>query len=85
MKIAFIGAGGIAGNYRGSLKRLDQPISVICDVNMARAEAVAKEENAKPYADHKEMLLKEKPDVVFLRERILRKLQTPPILVRRFS
>jgi predicted dehydrogenase len=66
MKIAFIGAGGIAGNYRGSLKRLNQPISVICDVNMARAEAVAKEENAKPYADHKEMLLKEKPDVVFV-------------------
>lgn len=66
MKIAFIGAGGIAGNYRGSLKRLNKPVSAICDVNMDRAEAIAKEENAKAYSDHKEMLLKEKPDVVFV-------------------
>lgn len=66
MKIAFIGAGGIAGNYRGSLKKLDKPISVICDINMDRAEAIAKDENAKAYSDHKEMLSKEKPDVVFV-------------------
>jgi predicted dehydrogenase len=66
MKIAFIGAGGIAGNYRGSLKKLNKPISVICDINIDRAEAVAKEENAKAYSDHKEMLLKEKPNVVFV-------------------
>ena len=66
MKIAFIGAGGIAGNYRGSLKRLNQPISVICDVNKDRATAVAKEENSIAYTDHRDMLAKEKPDVVFI-------------------
>jgi len=31
MKIAFIGAGGIAGNYRNSLKNLNRPIAAICD------------------------------------------------------
>ncbi|HGJ64285.1 TPA: Gfo/Idh/MocA family oxidoreductase [bacterium] len=66
MKIAFIGAGGIAGNYRGSLKKLNKPISAICDINIERANAIAKEENANAYDDHKEMLLKEKPDVVFV-------------------
>ena len=66
MKIAFIGAGGIAGSYRGSLKKLNQPISAICDVNKERAVAVAKEENANAYTDHEDMLSKEKPDVVFI-------------------
>jgi len=66
MKIAFIGAGGIAGSYRGSLKKLNQPISAICDVNKERSVAVAKEENANAYTDHEDMLSKEKPDVVFI-------------------
>lgn len=65
MKIAFIGVGGIAGNYRGSLKRLKQPIAAICDINADRASAIASEENATAYTDHNEMLQKEKPDVVF--------------------
>ncbi len=65
MKIAFIGVGGIAGNYRGSLKRLQRPIGAICDINSDRAKAVADEENATPYTDHQNMLQQEKPDVVF--------------------
>lgn len=65
MKIAFIGVGGIAGSYRGSLKRLEQPIAAICDINVDRAESVAKEHNATAYTDHQDMLQKEKPDVVF--------------------
>lgn len=66
MKIAFIGAGGIAGNYRSSLKKLGLPISSICDINEDRAKAVAKEENAKAYTDHRDMLSKENPDIVFV-------------------
>lgn len=65
MKIAFIGVGGIAGNYRRSLKQLERPIAAVCDINAERAEAIATEENATAYADHSEMLQKEKPDVVF--------------------
>jgi predicted dehydrogenase len=66
MKIAFIGAGGIAGNYRGSLKKLQRPIAAICDINAERAAQVAKAENATAYTNHAEMLEKEKPDVVFI-------------------
>lgn len=65
MKIAFIGVGGIAGNYRGSLRRLQRPIAAICDINADRAESVASDENATAYTDHQDMLQKEKPDVVF--------------------
>ena len=65
LKIAFIGVGGIAGSYRGSLKRLERPIAAVCDINAERAAAIATEENATAYTDHTEMLQKEKPDVVF--------------------
>jgi len=66
MKIAFIGVGGIAGNYRGSLKKLNMPISAICDIKEARASSIAKEEDARSYADHKDMLCKESPEAVFI-------------------
>jgi len=66
MKIAFIGVGGIANNYRRSLKQLERPIAAVCDINGSRASQIAVEENAHPYADHKEMLQKEKPDAVFI-------------------
>lgn len=63
--MAFIGVGGIAGNYRGSLKRLQRPIAAVCDINADRAAAIAKDENATAYTNHQEMLQKENPDVVF--------------------
>ena len=63
--IAFIGVGGIAGNYRRSLKQLERPIAAVCDINAERAAAIAAEENATTYTDHAEMLQKEQPDVVF--------------------
>lgn len=66
MKIAFIGAGGIAGNYRGSLKKLQRPITAICDINAERAAQVSEVENATAYINHEEMLKKEEPDVVFI-------------------
>ena len=65
MKIAFIGVGGIAGNYRRSLKQLQRPIAAVCDINAERAATVAHEENATAYTDYGEMLRKELPDVVF--------------------
>jgi len=66
MKIAFVGVGGIAGNYRGSLKRLQLPVAAVCDINAGKAASVANEENAEAYTDTTEMLKKEKPDVVFV-------------------
>ncbi len=65
LKIAFIGVGGIAGNYRQSLNQLERPIAAVCDINAERAAAIADEENATAYTDHSEMLGKEKPEVVF--------------------
>ena len=71
MIIAFIGAGGIAGNYRSSLKKLNRPITAICDLNTDRANQIAEEEKAASherataYTDHQKMLSTETPDVVF--------------------
>lgn len=65
LKIAFIGVGGIAGSYRGSLNQLQRPIAAVCDINAERAAAIAEDEDATAYTDHTEMLQKEKPDVVF--------------------
>ena len=65
MKITFIGVGGIASNYRRSLKQLQRPIAAVCDINAERAATIADEENATAYTDHGEMLQKEQPDVVF--------------------
>ena len=66
LKISFIGVGGIAGNYRKSLQRLQRRLAAVCDVNGERAASVAAEEKATAYTDHAEMLEKEKPDVVFV-------------------
>ena len=65
LKIAFIGVGGIAGNYRRSLKQLQHPVAAVCDINADRAASIAAEENATAYTDHQEMLQAENPDVVF--------------------
>ena len=68
MKIAFIGVGGIAGNYRGSLKKLGREREVvgICDINAERAQSVAEEHGAQAFSDHQEMLSSLKPDAVFV-------------------
>ena len=65
LKIAFIGVGGIAGNYRRSLKQLQHPVAAVCDINADRAASIAAEENATAYTDHQKMLQAENPDVVF--------------------
>ena len=68
MKIGFIGVGGIAGSYRGSLKTLGREgeVTAICDINAERAAEVAAEHGAKSYADHRQMLQSEKLDAVFV-------------------
>src|SRR5919198_6703193 len=66
MKIAMIGVGGIAGSYRQSLRRLEQPVAAVCDIDPTRAGQVAAEENAHSYTDYRELLEREKPDVVFV-------------------
>src|SRR5437899_11376581 len=66
MKIAMSGVGGIAGNYRQSLKRLNQPVAAVCDVNAERARQVAQEEGARSYVGYREMLDREQPDAVFI-------------------
>ena len=66
MKIAFVGVGGIAGNYRESLKKLGRPIAAVCDIDEDRARQAAEEESATAYTDHAQMLAREEPDVVFI-------------------
>ena len=66
MNVGFIGAGGIAGNYRASLRKLDVPVAAVCDTDAERAEQVAREDNASSYTDHEEMLRAEKLDAVFI-------------------
>ena len=66
MKIGFIGVGGIADNYLGSLAKLERPVAAVCDVNAKRTEEVANRIGAKPYADYKQMLADEKLDIVFV-------------------
>ena len=66
MKIAMIGVGGIAGNYRQSLKRLNQPVAAVCDVIEERARQIAHEEGARIYTDYRPLLEREQPDAVFV-------------------
>ncbi len=66
MRIGFIGLGGIADNYRSSLKRLGVPITAVCDINPTRVQAIAQEEQASAYTDHRAMLATERLDAVFV-------------------
>ena len=66
MQIAFVGVGGIAQNYLGSLEKLNRPIAAVCDINPQTAARVADELNCTGYTDHREMLARENLDVVFI-------------------
>ncbi len=66
LKIAFIGVGGITRSYRDSLQKLERPIAAVCDINAEQVAAIATEESATPYTDHREMLRQERPEVVFV-------------------
>lgn len=66
MRIGFIGLGGIAENYRTSLRQLGAPLTAVCDINAARAQAIGEEERAAVYTDHQVMLERERLDAVFV-------------------
>lgn len=66
MQIAFIGVGGIARNYLGSLEKLERPVAAVCDINPDTAARVAGQLNCRRYTDHREMLAREKLDAVFI-------------------
>jgi len=85
MKIGFIGVGGIADNYLGSLAKLERPVAAVCDVNPKRTEEVANRLGAKPYADYKQMLADNKLDIVFVCVPLNRRSPTPPKRARTCS
>lgn len=69
VRIAIVGCGGIAnGKHMPALKKVKEAEMVaFCDIIPERAEKAAKEygvEGAKVYTDFKEMIEKEKPEVV---------------------
>jgi len=66
MQIAFIGVGGIAQNYIGSLEKLERPVAAVCDIDAQTAARVADELKCNGYTDHREMLDRENLDVVFV-------------------
>ena len=66
MKIAIIGLGVIGKVHAEALKLLGTPASLLCDVDVAQAEAVrdAFAPDAEIYTDWQEMLAEAHPDVV---------------------
>ena len=47
MRLGMIGLGGIAGNYRASLRKLELPLTAVCDIDPARLQAIAQEAGIK--------------------------------------
>jgi predicted dehydrogenase len=68
LKACFIGAGGHSfRNVYPTFQYAPVDLAAICDVNRERAAAYARQFGAyRHYVDHKEMLQKERPDVVFI-------------------
>ncbi len=66
MKIAIIGLGVIGRVHAEALSLLNTPASVLCDLDIAKAESVRSTyaPDAKIYTDWEEMLRKERPDAV---------------------
>ncbi|MEK0316913.1 Gfo/Idh/MocA family protein [Cohnella sp. 56] len=63
-RVAVIGAGIIAGSHLAALRKLDALAAcAVADVRLGRAEAMAAEYGISPYADYKEMIVREKPDI----------------------
>ena len=67
VRVAFIGAGGIANAHMRELSRLDDAKMVAFqDVDRARADKAASEYGGKAYADYRQMLDAERPDAVYI-------------------
>lgn len=67
MRIAFIGAGGIASNYLESLDGIDEvDVAAICDLDEERAVEAATPRNAVVYTDHRNMFDEAGFDALFV-------------------
>jgi len=67
VRVAFIGAGGIAGFHLRHLEKIpDVQVVGFCDVVREKARSRAKEYKAKAYSDHRRMLDATKPDAVYV-------------------
>ncbi|MCZ7599906.1 MAG: Gfo/Idh/MocA family oxidoreductase [Gammaproteobacteria bacterium] len=67
MRVGFIGAGGITRPYRQALRTSDGVvIAAVQDVDSVRATAVADEEGAAAFDDHRKMLDATQLDAVFI-------------------
>jgi len=66
-KVAFIGAGGIAGAHMPNVAdREDTQITAICDIVEDRAKAAAEKFGATPYTDYRAMLDAEDLDAAYV-------------------
>lgn len=64
MKWGIIGAGLIGGKRADALKALGESVAAVADVNLARAEELAKKYNAASHSDWKKITRNEKIDAV---------------------
>jgi predicted dehydrogenase len=65
--VAIIGAGGIAVEHLEALEEIEQLKSIsIADIQLHRAKELAAKFNLNAYADYKEMIETEKPDIVVI-------------------
>ncbi|MGK5508594.1 Gfo/Idh/MocA family protein [Brevibacillus formosus] len=66
-RVAVIGAGDIAGHHLRALAEMKQLQGVaIADIQLDRAHEAGRRHHLAPYADYREMVLKEKPDIVVI-------------------
>jgi myo-inositol 2-dehydrogenase/D-chiro-inositol 1-dehydrogenase len=67
IRVGFIGAGGVSGEYRQRLAQLGDRVAItaVCDLQIERAERVAADAGASVYTDWREMLAREPLDAIF--------------------
>ncbi len=67
LKTALIGCGRISPLHLVSISKIkESDLVAVCDIKKDKAEATAKEYDCNYYTDYKEMLLKERPEVVHI-------------------
>lgn len=66
-RVALIGGGIIARNHLDAIARMPELSGVaVADPNLAKREALAQEYGIQPYADYRDMVEQEKPDIVVI-------------------
>lgn len=67
LRVAFIGAGGIAERHVGLLGRMDDVVIVaVADPDFERAAGLAAQLRARPFRHHEDLLMRASPDAVFI-------------------